>query len=109
MRGNGGADEAADDAAQWGFPDAIVEAIAKAGAQDGTEVWRENWDTVCAFAAVLTQWRIAPLGQGGFRYLGLDYSGVRAGLEAEAIALTPDLWRGLRTMEAEACALLNGS
>lgn len=109
MRGNGGADEAADDAAQWGFPDAIVTAIAKAGTRGETEVWRENWDTVCAFAAVLTQWRTVPGARGGCIYLGLDYAAVRVGVDAEAIAVTPELWRGLRVMEAEACAVLNGA
>lgn len=109
MRDGGGADEAAEDAAQWGFPEELVTSIATAGTRGETEVWRENWDTVCAFAAVVTQWRVVPGARGGFAYLGLDYAGVRAGLDAEGIAVTPELWAGLRTMEAEACAVLNRS
>ncbi|MBN9504917.1 MAG: DUF1799 domain-containing protein [Altererythrobacter sp.] len=107
MRGDGGVDEAAADAEQWGFPEELVSAIAAKGTQGVTEVWRENWDTVCAFAAVLTQWRAVPKPRGGCHYLGLDYAGARAGLDAEAIAVTPELWCGLRTMEAEACTVLN--
>lgn len=78
---------------------------------DVCEVWPEHWDTVRAFVSVGTQWRVASIG-GGFApgrmiFLGLDYSAVRIALDAEAIVITPDLWRGLRVMENEACALLN--
>lgn len=68
-------------------------------------VWPENWPIVKAFFAVATQWRVA--GGMGLVVLGLDYAGVRAGLDAAGIAVTPDLWAGLRIMEAEACAALN--
>lgn len=78
---------------------------------DVFEVWSDHWDIVLAFLAVATQWRVVGLG-GGFepsriRFVGLDYAAVRVALDAEAIAVTPELWRGLRVMEDAACAALN--
>lgn len=75
------------------------------------DVWPENWDIVCAFVAVATQWRTAAIG-GGFSapaliHIGLDYASVRVALDAEGIAVTAGLWRGLRVMEAAAKAALN--
>jgi uncharacterized protein DUF1799 len=90
------------------------------GDQEG--LWPENASTVVAFLAVSLQWRVVSRGGGGFSsvfggsiapvvpmFIGLDYSAVRAGLDAEGIEVTPELWRGLRVMEAEACAVLNES
>jgi hypothetical protein len=87
---------------------------------DDEGVWPENWETVQAFLAVSLQWRVVSRGGGGFAgmgggviapmvpmFVGLDYAGVRAGLDAEGITVTPELWRGLRVMEAAACAVLN--
>lgn len=78
---------------------------------DETGIWPENSDTVAAFLAVSTQWRVVAIG-GGFSapaliYIGLDYAAVRVALDAEAIPVTPVLWRGLRVMESAACAALN--
>lgn len=42
-------------------------------------------------------------------YLGLDYTGARAGIEASGIAITPALWADVCIMEAAARAALNGS
>lgn len=66
---------------------------------------------VSAFLSVETQWRTVAIG-GGFApsrllWLGLDYTAVRAGLEAEGFAVTPELWRDLRLMEAAALSELN--
>ena len=60
-----------------------------------------------AFLLVSTQWRVAG-APAGLLYLGLDYAGVRAGLEAYAVPATPALWSDLRLMEASAAAALNG-
>lgn len=78
---------------------------------DVVDVWPEHWDIVQAFLASATQWRVVGLG-GGFepsriRFIGFDYAAVRAGLGAEEIQVSPDLWRGLRVMESAACAALN--
>ncbi|MFH0299825.1 DUF1799 domain-containing protein [Bradyrhizobium sp. 31Argb] len=91
----------------------LIEALRDpADVEDGNEgVWPEHVAIVQAFLAVCTQWRTAPAG-GGFApmmpiWIGLDYSAVRVGLEAEGIAITPELWRGLRVMEDEATDALN--
>jgi len=89
---------------------------------DYAGVWPQHAETVRAFLAVASQWRVAAIGGGGFAmmggaaiaplrlvYVALDYGAVRAGLDAEAITVTPELWRGLRIMEAAACAALNES
>jgi len=62
---------------------------------------------VIAFSGVASQWRVAPVGQVGLRYIGLDYAGVKAGLECAGVAVTPELWEGVRTMEAEMRTVLN--
>jgi len=63
---------------------------------------------VDAFLAVQTQWRAFPLGVAGLHWQGLDYAGVRVGLEQEDIALTAQQWSCLRTMERAATSALNG-
>ena len=78
---------------------------------DGDGVWSENLDTVMAFLAVASQWRVVSIG-GGMApsqpvFLGLDYVAVRTGLDAEGVTVTPELWRGLRVMEEAAAAALN--
>lgn len=78
---------------------------------DGDTVWAENWPTVEAFLAVSSQWRVVAIG-GGMApampvYIGLDYAAARVGLDAAGIAVTPELWTGLRVMEAAACSALN--
>lgn len=74
-------------------------------------IWPENAETVRAFLCVATQWRVVALG-GGFApsrmlVVGLDYAAARVALDAAMVAVTPELWRGLQTMEAEATAALN--
>lgn len=74
-------------------------------------VWPEHAPIVTAFAIVCTQWRIVPIGGGlapsRLLFLGLDYTAARAGLDAAGIAVTPELWRGLRIMEDEATRAQN--
>lgn len=60
------------------------------------------WLTACE-----TQWRTGSVGMGRLVWIGLDYAGVRVGLEAAGIAVTPGLWSGLRVMEQAAIAALN--
>lgn len=69
-------------------------------------MWPENWEAAQAFLAVTTQWRAAA-GFGGLVYLGLDYAGARAGMEAAGFTVTPELWRSVRVMEIEALEALN--
>lgn len=86
--------------------DALTETME---ADDG--VWPENAAIVDAFLAVASQWRVISVG-GGMApampfYVGQDYAAARVALDAEAIPVTPDLWRGLRIMETAACNALN--
>ncbi len=66
-----------------------------------------NVPVVAAFNAIGTQWRTASIGMGGMVWIGLDYAGVRAALDALQIPVTPWLWKGLMTMEQAAKAVLN--
>lgn len=67
---------------------------------------------VRAFLAVSTQWRVVSIGGGlapaSTYWIGLDYQGVEVGLRGAGIDATPELWAGVRVMEAAARATLNG-
>lgn len=80
------------------------------GDQDG--VWPDNVGAVAAFIAAETQWRVTSISggmlPGRLFYLGLSYAGARVGIEAAGIELTPDIWSGVRVMEAAAREALNG-
>lgn len=41
-------------------------------------------------------------------WIGLNYPGVEVGLRGAGIDATPEIWAGLRVMEAAAKATLNG-
>lgn len=79
---------------------------------DDFAVWPENWAAVEAFLFVSTQWRVVPRGGGMVPmqtyWIGLDYAAAAAGFAGAGIAATPDIWRGLRVMEAAARNALNG-
>lgn len=107
MRGGGGTAEAAEDAERFGFPEGVIAAIAETGKQGTVEIWADNQDIVEAFAAVVTQWRVTPIGMAGVHYIGLDYAAARAGLELAGVAVTRTLWEGVRVMEREALTWLN--
>lgn len=55
-----------------------------------------------AFLRINTQWRWVAPGDGTFRRVGLDYSGVRVGLEMAGIEMTAELWADLQLIEAGA-------
>lgn len=57
-----------------------------------------------AFLAIATQWRVVGPGDGTLRRTGLDYQGVRAGLECGGVAVTPQLWSDIQLIEAGAIA-----
>lgn len=67
---------------------------------EGTDVWPDNWLAVQSFAALSTQWRLGPSGQ----LVGLDYGAIPPTLDLLGIkrAEWPDVFAGLRVMEAEA-------
>lgn len=93
-------DELARDCAAFGLtPPSAPAATAPA-------LWACHLPAVAAFAASATQWRIAPVGHG-FRFVGLDYAAVRAGLDLAQIDLTPGEWADFRVVEEAAKAALN--
>ncbi|MEX0841714.1 MAG: DUF1799 domain-containing protein [Xanthobacteraceae bacterium] len=104
------------DARRFGLPQDQIDALARslaAGAEDDCAVWPENAEAVRAFLAVDSQWRVTAVG-GGLAparpyFVGLDYAAARAGIAAAGIAITPELWAGLRVMEGEALKALNGT
>jgi hypothetical protein len=57
-----------------------------------------------AFLAVATQWRVVGPGDGTLRRTGLDYAGVRVGLEIAGVEVTPALWSDIQLIEAGAIA-----
>lgn len=69
-------------------------------------LWAEHLGPARAFLAVDTQWRVAS-GGFGMAVIGLDYTAVRIGLRAQAIALDPDGWAALRLIEAGAIEAMN--
>lgn len=99
---------------------ALTTEAASIGDGEFAGIWPDNLDTAKAFFAVNGQWRVVTRSAGGYAshwggmlaptvpmFLGLDYTAVKFGLEADGIAITPELWRGLRAMEEAACKILN--
>ena len=70
--------------------------------EDG--IWEEHEAALVAFLRVQTQWRWVTPGDGSLRRVGLDYPGVRAGLDMAGIAMTAKLWLDLQLIEAGALA-----
>lgn len=70
-------------------------------------VWPENAPAVDAFLAVSTQWRMVASAGGPLVYGGLDYTGVRAGLDLAGITPSPALWADVQLIEAGALGALN--
>jgi hypothetical protein len=96
------------------------EAMTEPDAEEFAGIWAEHIPVIEAFLAVCLQWRVVPHSAGGAismaggivapivpLFIGLDYAAVRAGLDAEGITVTPELWRGLRAMEDAAASALN--
>ncbi|MDK3072771.1 DUF1799 domain-containing protein [Sedimentitalea sp. JM2-8] len=74
----------------------------------GGALWADHLPVFQAFAAVTSQWNVVAPPAGGMRAVGLDYAGVRAGLEMAGIVLSPDQWADLRLIEAGARDAMNG-
>lgn len=71
--------------------------------EDGFEVWQANWDSVTAFLACETQWRLA-VGAAAV-WLGLDYAGVDVALRR--LDLPAPVFADLQLMERAALDILN--
>lgn len=88
-----------------GFPPELIAQIEQVPdpADDEIGIWPENWPIVSAFAQICGQWRVVSLStmaEARLSYLGLDYAGVRAGLICARVRITPEIWDGIRIMEA---------
>ncbi len=90
------------------MPPGDLDALAARREEPHEGVWRQNVPAVLAFLAVASQWRVVAGGMGGIAVIGLDYTGVRCGLAAAGIRVTPAIWAGLQVMEAEAVRAMNG-
>lgn len=98
---------------QMGVPEAQIEAaLSKLKAGNGERctfhVEPENRDTVRLYLGLETQWRIesAVLAKCVLlRRHGIDYAAVAPAAAGMGIALTPEIWGGLRIMEREALVL----
>lgn len=91
-----------------GVPAEAIAALEAESRDDWFEVWPENWEALCAFLSVSTQWRVVPVMGGPTYWQGPDYAGVTAGLARAEIATTPAMWTDLQVIEAAARNALNG-
>lgn len=98
--------EAAEDADRFGLPAEIAAQLDSK--EKSFAIWPANMHIVNAFVSVSSQWLAIPLANGRVHWAGLNYPGVRIGLEQADIALTPSQWSGLQAMERAAAAALNG-
>ncbi|MDQ0454719.1 DUF1799 domain-containing protein [Rhizobium paknamense] len=75
------------------------------GDEDCDPVAACNWDSLMAFLACDTQWRVVGVGLGGMVWIGLDYTACdvvfRRGKYADRV------WDDLRVMEEAALPILN--
>ena len=67
-----------------------------------TDIWPENWAALEVFSALQTQWRVGMAGP-----TGLDYAGVRAVMDLQAIPSDahPALFQDLQALEREHLAV----
>ena len=80
----------------WGgAPAELVRALSEEVGE--FEVEPENWETVCLFMAVQTQWRIGFSGPSG-----LDYTAVKATMDILGVTDQPAVFAGIRIMECAA-------
>lgn len=88
-----GSDECKDleaDLDFWGIPDE-----SRPAKPESFGVLPENWDAVCLFLGLQTQWTISPSGTR----VGLNYTSVRIVSNLRGVKLTPELFADLQLME----------
>jgi len=98
-------DSALEDARLWGL-DLTGEDLEGGGEM---AVWVENVTAFETFLAVSTQWRSSATADGHMMTLGLDYTGVEAGLKLAGLKISPELWTEVRIIEAGARDAMNGN
>ncbi|MGD1880855.1 MAG: DUF1799 domain-containing protein [Paracoccaceae bacterium] len=74
---------------------------------DHEGIWPDHVSVVEAFLSVATQWRMVGLADGRSMATGLDYGGVKAGLELAEIEVTPAFWADLQLIELGARRAMN--
>ncbi|TCT37425.1 DUF1799 domain-containing protein [Martelella mediterranea] len=72
---------------------------------EAMEIMASNRDSMKAFLAVATQWRVAA-GLAGLIWIGLDYNAVDVVLRR--MSFSDPVFSDLQVMEASALAILNG-
>ncbi|BCH58988.1 hypothetical protein RvVAR0630_16120 [Agrobacterium vitis] len=83
----------------------VVVGVNEASGEDIDPVAACNWDSLMAFLACDTQWRVVGVGLGGMIWIGFDYTACdvvfRRGRYADPV------WVDLRVMEEAALPVLN--
>jgi hypothetical protein len=64
-----------------------------------------NWDSLMAFLACDTQWRVSGVGMAGLVWIGLDYTA--CDIVFRRRSFPDDLWDDVRIMEEAALPILN--
>jgi len=82
-------DDTAKDAAGLGIPVPESEPVC-----NDYEVWEENWDVVCMFLRMQTQWRVGMAGA-----TGLDYNVFKWFFDMYEVTNHKEMIEGLQTME----------
>ena len=81
-------------------------ALLNEDAPNDADIWEENLDTVRIFLAMERQWRKLVLPKA-IVFEGLRLDALQTVAWALGIAMTPDIFNGLLTMEGEALLFLN--
>lgn len=72
--------------------------------QEDTECWPENWESVCIFCALGTQWNVAYGGFVGLKYEALPTVYETFGTKKKKRAA---IFESLRILENEALSVIN--
>lgn len=94
----------------FGASEDVIEQQAAAEAEAALlAVHEDNVQTVLAFVALATQWRVSAVGVGNLVYLGLDYAAIPAVLSLLGVARREraEVFAGLQLMERVALPLRN--
>jgi|TARA_B100000085_G_scaffold284014_1_gene315994 hypothetical protein len=79
-----------------------INAMRKAQKEAEFYVWEENWDIVCMFIRMQTQWRVSMNG-----VIGLDYAVLQWLCKIYLVEDPANLLEGLQLMEARVLSSLN--
>lgn len=71
---------------------------------EALQVWNDNWDSLTAFLAVETQWRVAATA-GRLIWIGIDYNALDVVMRR--LKLPENTFEDVMIMEAEALAVFS--